>query len=120
MALSLVFADTLLPNTTPQSVHEIRFKRPVHLRAFRVVAEGERPHTEIRFEGQTPPTQVALQMFGCEHGAATLCASMLGEPHLRQDLSTPSQLHMLNDEAATLRCNYLVLRCMRSLGGCCP
>lgn len=115
MALSLVFADTLLPNTTPQSVHEIRFKQTVQLRAFRIVAEGERPHGEIAFEGQTPPTQVTLQLFGCEHGAASLCAPLLAEPHLRQDLSVPSPLHELADTVTQLRCNYLVIRCTLAL-----
>ena len=109
--VSLLFADTLRPNTTPRSVHEIRFKQPMHLHAFRIVAEGERPHAETGFEGQTPPTQLTLELFGCEHSTATLCEPLTAEPHRRHSVSAPSSMLQLTEAASAMRCDYVVIRC---------
>ena len=107
----LLFADTLKANTTPQSVHEIRFSQPVLLQGFRVVCDGEKPHAELSFEGQTPPTQLTLEIFGCEHGdSTTLCIPLLSEPHRRQGVGSPSTMVLLAEVAATTRCTYLVIR----------
>ena len=60
--LRLLYAGTCRPNTTPQSVHEIRFKRPVHLHSFRILCDGEAPHAEIpAIVGQTPNVQLGVE-----------------------------------------------------------
>ena len=103
----LLFADTLQPNTS--NVHEIRFKHPVHVHGFRIVGDGERPHTELSFEGRTSPALVTIELFGCEHGSgAVLCTSLLTEPHRHQ--VGPSMVHELVPSAANARINYLVVR----------
>jgi hypothetical protein len=103
----LLFADTLQPNAS--KVHEIRFKHPVHVHGFRIVGDGERPHTELSFEGRTSPEIVKIELFGCEHGSgAVLCTSLLTEPHRHQ--VGPSMVHELVPSAANARINYLVVR----------
>ena len=116
--LTLLYADTLQPNTTPHSVHEIRFRRPVILHAFRIVRLNESPHPEISFEGGTPATQLTIELFGCQHGEKTmpksgLCSPLLDAPHLRQELSIPSSMHELNSTSTAMQCNYVVIRCVR-------
>ena len=107
----LLFAETLAPNTTPQTVHEVRFERPCLVRAFRVVCEGEFPHSEISFEGRTAPTVLTLELFGCRHGAkAGLCTALLAEPHRRQNLTAPSAIYALGEAAASTPIDYLVIR----------
>ena len=110
--LQLLYADTLGPNTTPQSVHEIRFERPCILRAFRIVCERERPHPERSFEGCTPPTELTLEMFGTNHGpgSGNLCTSLLSEPHVRKNLNNPSSIQILGEAAANTPVNYVVVR----------
>lgn len=109
--MDLLYADTLAPNTTPVSVHEIRFRRPCILKRFRIVAEGERPHTEIPFEGRTPNTSLTIELFGCQHGAgATLCKPLLDAPHRRQSIAGQSPLLVLNEAAASTPIDYLVVR----------
>jgi len=111
--LTLLYADTLEANTTPQSVHEVRFSRPVTIRAFRVVCEHEWPHREIRFEGRTPPVALNLELFGCRHGtSAKLCTSLMSEPHKRTNLNSPSVIHALGEVAASTPIDYLVIRCV--------
>ena len=106
--MRLLFAGTLKPNTTPRSVHEIRFDRPAHIEAFRIVCEGERPHTEISFEGSSPAMQMGIEMFGCEHGSSAICKTLLRESH--QPVERPSPLQPLSEGAKLTRCNYLVIR----------
>ena len=110
-SMLLLYADTLSANTTPQSVHEIRFTQPVLLQAFRIVCEGEKPHADLSFEGQTPPTQLTVELFGCEHGSSTpLCVPLLDEPHRRHAVGTPSSMVHLSEAASAKRCTYLVIR----------
>ena len=111
---TLLAAETLSPNFTPKSVHEIRFRRPCFVHAFRIVAEGERPHPEIPFEGRTATTSLTLELFGCRHGgAASLCKSMLDEPFRRQSLTAPSAVNRAGELAATTLVDYLVIRCVQ-------
>ena len=89
--LRLLYAGTCRPNTTPQSVHEIRFKRPVHLHSFRILCDGEAPHAEIpAIVGQTPNVQLGVEFFGGEHGKQELCVALLAAAHRRTELSAPS------------------------------
>ena len=105
----LLFAETLKPNTSPKSVHEIRFSRPVRLHAFRLVCNGERPHDELPFTGETPNIQLTVELFACEHGKDSLCTALLPEPFLRHETNAPSTLQAL--PTASSRCTYLVVRC---------
>ena len=89
MPSTLLFADTFKPNTTPRSVHEVRFKRPVNLSSFRIVCDGEVPHNELPFHGQTPPVQLGIEFFGAEHGKDKLCTALLKGPHRRDETSLP-------------------------------
>ena len=112
---TLLAAETLPPNLTPKSVHEIRFKSPCFVHAFRIVAEGERPHPEIPFEGRTAATSLTLELFGCRHGeAASLCKSLLDEPFRRQSLAAPSPVNRAGELAATTPVDYLVIRYVRA------
>jgi hypothetical protein len=106
----LLYADTLKPNTTPQSVHEVRFKRPVHLQYFRIVCDGECPHSELNFSGETPSLQLTIELFGCEHGSEPICTALLPAPFLRSEMVGPSQMQALSAAAASARCTYLVIR----------
>ena len=103
----LLLADTLRPNTTPQSVHEVRFKRPVNLQYFRIVCDGETPHPELPFSGETPHVQLTVELFACEHGTDSMCTALLPEPFLRQEIAAPSSLQAL---PKPVRCTYLVIR----------
>lgn len=110
---TLLFAGTLDPNSTPQSVHEVRFHRPCTLCALRIVSLGERPHPEISFEGQTPPTQVTVEVFGCEYGrdaGAETCVSLLDQPLQRQGVGVPSPLLALGRVATETMVDYVVIR----------
>ena len=110
-AMDLLFADTLPPNMTPLSVHEVRFDRPCIIKAFRVVCEGECPHPEISFEGRTPPTALAIELYGSKHGpGVSLCTALLSEPHRRQNLNSPSVIHAIAESAASMPIDYLVIR----------
>jgi hypothetical protein len=108
--MTLLFADTLKPNTTPQSVHEVRFKRPVHLQFFRIVCDGECPHPELPFSGETPPLQLTVELFACEHGSDPLCTALLASPFLRSEILAPSDRHAFSAAATLTRCTYLVIR----------
>ena len=109
---TLLFAGTLSPNEVPNSVHEVRFDRPVVLRAFRIVCEGEAPHPEISFQGRTPPTALNVELFGSRHRpGASLCTALLSEPHRRANLNSPSVIHQLGEAAASTLVDYLVIRC---------
>ena len=82
----------------------------MHLHAFRIVADGERPHTDLSgFQGQTPPTQVTVEFFGCEHSSAdAMCVALLNEPHLRQ--IGASTLQQFPEAAAASTVDYLIVR----------
>ena len=108
--MTLLYCDTLAPNTTPVSVHEIRFNKPVHIHSFRIVCDGERPHPEIPFQGRTPNASLKIELFGCHHGKAKLCAALLDEPHRRQNLNSPSPTCKLSEKATAMPINYLVVR----------
>ena len=86
-------------------VHEAEFKRPVRVSAFRVVAEGEVPHPEIGFQGQTPAVPFALELYGAVRGKGTLCAALLPEPYRHDASATTTQ--MLPAEGVY---DYLVIR----------
>ena len=106
---TLLFADTLAPNTVPHSVHEIRFRQPVYLHAFRIVCDGERPHVETSFVGQTAPAQLTIELFGCEHGrGVSTCVDLLAAPHQRQRLACPSAMNKV--AGASARVDYVVIR----------
>jgi hypothetical protein len=106
----MLYAGTCWPNTTPRSVHEIRFKRPVLLQSFRIVCEGESPHEQLPMSGKTPRVQLGVEFFAGEHGTDTVCTALLSSPHRRTDLAAPSTLHPFLASAASVRCNYLVVR----------
>jgi hypothetical protein len=107
----LLYADTLAPNTTPVSIHEVRFRRPCYLRAFRIVCDGERPHTELPFCGGTPPTALTIEFFGCNSTEKkSLCTPLLEEPHRRKSFTIPSTMETFCEKVAASPCNYLVIR----------
>ena len=107
--MHLLYANTLMPNTTPQSLHEIRFKKPVFLQAFRIVNENERAHDTLN--GRTPFTQLVLDMFAFQHACNHSCIPMLHGPHRRNQDYNPSSLHPFTQVAATTSVDYVVVRC---------
>ena len=107
--MHLLYADTLRPNTTPHSVHEIRFQKPVLLQAFRIINHGERPHEQLAFEGSTPPSELQINMFGFRHDHQSACVSLLRKPHRRQ-LETISQTHKFAEDAWLHCMDYIVVR----------
>lgn len=109
---TLLAACDFTPNFTPLSEHEITFSTPCIIHAFRIVCEGEQPHPEISFQGQTAPTQFSIEIFGCKHGASakSVCTALLSEPFERDNDSSPSPMIRVVPEAADMPIDYIVIR----------
>lgn len=112
--MRLLLAETFEASTdAAKSVHEVHFKRPVRLSAFRVVAQGDVPHPELSFHGKTPATPFVLELFGAQVGKGSLCTALWkGKP------PTSSALELLSSEGL---CDYMVVRCAALLlASCAP
>ena len=80
--MQLLLAETFYGGSAgPKAVHEACFKVPVRVVAVRIVGQGEAPHPELSFQGQTPDAPFVLELFGAMRGKGALCAAMLSEPY---------------------------------------
>lgn len=102
--MRLLLAETFEGSTDAgKSVHEVHFKRPVRLAAFRVVAQGDVPHPELNFQGKTLAAPFLLELFGAQVGKGPLCSALW-----QGEAPTSSALELLSSEGL---CDYMVVRC---------
>ena len=105
--MQLLLAETFYGSAGPKAVHEVCFKVPVRVVAVRIVGQGEAPHPELSFQGQTPDAPFVLELFGAMRGKGALCAAMLSEPYQHEAIS--GALIQLAPTEELL--DYVVIRC---------
>ena len=107
--MQLLLAETFYGSAGPKAVHEVCFKVPVRVVAVRIVGQGEAPHPELSFQGQTPDAPFVLELFGAMRGKGTLCAALLSEPHRHETTSGATATIQLVPTEELL--DYVVIRC---------
>ena len=106
--MQLLLAETFYGGSAaPKAVHEVCFKVPVRVVAVRIVGQGEAPHPELSFQGQTPDAPFVLELFGAMRGKGALCAALLSEPYQHEAIS--GALVQLAPTEELL--DYVVIRC---------
>jgi hypothetical protein len=106
--MQLLLAETFYGGSAgPKAVHEACFKVPVRVVAVRIVGQGEAPHPELSFQGQTPDAPFVLELFGAMRGKGALCAALLSEPYQHEAIS--GALIQLSPTEELL--DYVVIRC---------
>ena len=106
--MQLLCAETFHGGSAgPKVIHEVSFKCPVRVTAVHIVGQGEAPHPELGFKGQTPDVPLVLELFGAMRGKGTLCAALLSEPHRHEGASSSSTIQLGPTEELI---DYMVIR----------